>query len=54
MAEINELKHVSVATTYDLTDNVDSDKFIKMRLRVCHDGTNPNGSHFELADMSKA
>lgn len=54
MAEINELKHVSVATTYDLTDNFDSDKFIKMRLRVCHDGTNPNGSHFELADMTKA
>ena len=54
MAEINELQHVSVATTYDLTEDFDSDKFIKMRLRVCHDGTNPNGSHFELSDMAKA
>lgn len=54
MADIKELKHVSVATTYDLSNDFDSDKFIKMRLRVCHDGVNPNGSHFELDDMKKA
>lgn len=54
MAEINELKNVSLAVKYDLADDFDSDKFIKMRLRVCHDGTNPNGSHFEIADMNSA
>ena len=51
MAEINELKHASLAVTYDLAEEFDSERFIKMRLRVCHDGTNPNGSHFEVTDM---
>lgn len=54
MAEINELNHASLAVNYELDDDFDSDKFIKMRLRVCHDGTNPNGSHFELSDMKTA
>lgn len=50
----NELKHISLATTYEIDDSFDSDKFIKMRLRVCHDGKNPNNSYFELKDMKKA
>ena len=50
----DELKYISLATTYEIDTNFDSDKFIKLNLRVCHDGTNPNGSTFKVDDMSKA
>ena len=39
---------------YETDNTFDSDKFIKMRLRVCHDGVNPNKSSFEVSDMEKA
>jgi len=48
------IEHLSLATTYEIDESFDSEKFIKMRLRVCHDGENPNGSHFELEDMERA
>ncbi len=54
MDKTKELKYLSLATTYEVDDNFDSDKFIKMRLRVCHDGENPNKSHFKVDDMKKA
>lgn len=54
MSKVQELQHVSLATTYEVDNTFDSDKFIKMRLRVCHDGVNPNSSNFEVADMEKA
>ena len=44
----------SLAVEYEIDDSFDSDKFIKMRLRVCHDGENPNGSDFEATDMEEA
>lgn len=50
----DELKYISLATTYEIDTSFDSDKFIKLNLRVCHDGTNPNGSTFKVEDMSKA
>ncbi len=50
----DELKYVSLVTTYEVDDSFDSDKFIKLRLRVCHDGENPNGSSFAIEDMNKA
>jgi hypothetical protein len=52
MAE--ELKNISLATTYEIDTSFDSERFIKLRLRVCHDGTNPNGSSFTVDDMNKA
>lgn len=53
MSKKNKLQHLSLATTYEIDNSFDSDKFIKMRLRVCHDGDNPNRSHFEVDDMEK-
>lgn len=50
----NELKYFSLATTYEVDETFDSDKFIKMRLRVCHDGLNPNNSSFDIEDMNRA
>lgn len=52
--EVQDLKNVSLAVTYEIDDSFDSDKFIKMRLRVCHDGKNPNGSSFEVENMERA
>ena len=53
LSKKNKLQHLSLATTYEIDNSFDSDKFIKMRLRVCHDGDNPNRSHFEVDDMEK-
>jgi hypothetical protein len=49
-----EIQNISLATSFEIDNTFDSDKFIKMRLRVCHDGKNPNSSYFEVDDMSKA
>lgn len=54
MNDVQDLKNVSLAVTYEIDDSFDSDKFIKMRLRVCHDGKNPNGSSFEVENMERA
>lgn len=51
---LSELNNVSLAVTYDLDESFDTDRFIKMRLRVCHDGINPNGSNFNVNDMNSA
>ncbi len=51
---MNELQHLSLATTYEVDESFDSEKFIKMRLRVCHDGVNPNKSNFIVSDMENA
>lgn len=48
------LEHLSLAATYEVDESFDSEKFIKMRLRICHNGENPNGSYFELEDMKRA
>lgn len=54
MGKVQELQHLSLATTYEVDNSFDSEKFIKMRLRVQHDGINPNKSNFELSDIEKA
>lgn len=51
---VEELRILSLNTTYEIDGTFDSEKFMKVRLRVCHDGKNPNGSYFELEDMEKA
>ena len=48
-----ELQHLSLGTTYEIDNSFDSDKFIKMRLRVCHDQINPNRSEFNVENMEK-
>ena len=54
MSKLQELQHLSLATTYEVDETFDSDKFIKMCLRVAHDGKNPNSSSFEVSDMDNA
>lgn len=54
MSKLQELKHLSLAATYEVDDSFDSDKFIKLRLRVCHEGKNPNQSYFEPENIEKA
>ena len=54
MSEAQELQHLSLATTYEIDESFDSEKYIKMRLRVCHDGVNPNKSAFVVSDMENA
>lgn len=44
----------SLEVKYDLDDNFDSDRFIKMRLRICHDGVNRNGSNFTVENFKDA
>lgn len=51
---MEELKFVSLATTYSIDESFDSERFIKMRLKICHDGINPNGSSFDVRDIKKA
>lgn len=51
---MDELKNVSVACSYEIDNTYDSDKFIKLRIRVMHDGINPNNSNFTLGNIDKA
>lgn len=51
---MNDFENLSLATTYEIDDSFDSEKFIKMRLRVCHDGKNPNGSFFSVDTLESA
>lgn len=51
---LSEFNNASLAVTYNLDESFDTDRFIKMRLRVCHDGVNPNGSNFNIDDMNAA
>ena len=54
MSELKELQNASLATTYEIDNSFDSDRFIKMRLSICHDGINPNSSFFEVENMENA
>jgi len=51
---MSKLKNVSAISTYEIDKSFDSEKFIKLRVRVAHDGVNFNGSNFNLSDMNKA
>lgn len=51
---MDELKYLSLATTYEIDKTFDSERFIKMRLKICHDGVNPNGSNFNVSDIKNA
>ena len=47
-------ERISIATCYDIDKVFDSDKFIKLRLRLCHDGKNPAGSNFSSDSLKNA
>ncbi len=47
-------KHLKLQASYTVDDSYDSDKFLKLRVRVMHDGTNVNGSRFTVESMRDA
>jgi hypothetical protein len=51
---LKDLKQLSLNATYTVDNSFDSDRFIKLRIRVQHDDKNPNGSSFTLENMQKA
>jgi hypothetical protein len=53
-AILDKLERVSFGVAYEVDSTFDSDKFIKMRLRICHDGENPNKSSFEVGVFEDA
>lgn len=40
--------------SYSVDKNFDSDQFLKLRLRVCHDGESPNKTYFTKETMAEA
>ena len=40
--------------SYSIDKNFDSDQFLKLRLRVCHDGESPNRTYFTKETMQEA
>lgn len=40
--------------SYSVDKNFDSDQFLKLRLRVCHDGESPNKTYFTVDTMREA
>ena len=40
--------------SYSIDKNFDSDQFLKLRLRVCHDGESPNKTYFTKETMQEA
>lgn len=51
---MEDIKYLSLATTYEVDASFDSERFIKLRLKICHDGKNPNGSTFDAENIQKA
>lgn len=45
---------ITLATLYEVDNTFDSDKFIKLRLRVMHDGTNAKSINFTLESIKNA
>ena len=51
---MEDLKFVSLATTYEVDNSFDSERFKKLKLKICHDGENPNKSSFHVNDIVRA
>lgn len=50
----DSLNFVELPVTYEIDTSFDNEKFIKMRMRIAHDGENPNKSSFKVEDLKKA
>ena len=50
----NKLKNINFNVAYDVDKQFDSDKFLKLRMRVCHDGVSPNKTNFTKETMEEA
>lgn len=51
---MNDLESLSLPIEYEVDSSFMSAKFIKMRLKICHDGKNPKGTFFSLDGMDAA
>ena len=47
-------KAFTCRATYSVDNTYDSDRFIKLRVKVCHDGRNANGSVISKETMQTA
>lgn len=54
MIGIKNKPNTSYIVQYEKDDTFDSEKFLKLRMRVCHDGTSPNNTHFTLDVLEAA
>jgi hypothetical protein len=48
------IKNLSFESAYEVDNSFDSERFIKIHLRIMHSGVNPNFSHFSLDAIEKA
>lgn len=48
------MDHNNFAMSYSVDSKFESDKFVKIRCRVCHDGESPNKTYFTKETMEKA
>ena len=39
--------------SYKIDEDFKSDKFVKLRLKLCHDGLNPNKTYFKIEDLER-
>lgn len=51
---IEIMNTAALAVDYSLDSDYDTERFIKMRLRICHDGVNPKGTCFDINDINAA
>jgi uncharacterized coiled-coil protein SlyX len=49
-----ELKNISFEVSSEIDKSFDSQRFTKVKMRVAHDGVNPNFSHFSLEAIESA
>jgi hypothetical protein len=54
MSKAKDFDRAELAVFYTVDETFDSDKFIKMRLRIAHDGVNPNKSSFQIETFENA
>lgn len=47
-------KRFNLAATYQIDNSYDSERFLKLRICVMHDGKNKNNTSFDVAGMEKA
>lgn len=54
MDKVLQKPDTGFSVAYSIDDSFDSESFIKLRLRVCHDGLSPNNTYFDKEVMEEA
>lgn len=50
---MNKTKKQNLPINYSIDKDFKSDKFIKLRMRICHDGINYNNSKFTIENLEE-